>query len=83
MKDSFLQEGLENDTGAMQLQPRDDNTDKNVGELKQEGIGSYELQNTSQELGDRASLGALESWYRSFDVFDQPRGCSQWLNFWS
>lgn len=77
-----LQDGLE-DRGAMQSRDHIHNNTaniNNVGEFRQEG--SCELQNTSQELVDGASLASLESWYR-FDMFDQPRGCSQWLNFWS
>lgn len=67
-----LQEGLANRGGM--------NTTNYVEDLGQQG---YELMNTSQLVD--ASLTSVESWCR-FDpvsILDQPRGCSQWLNFWS
>lgn len=75
-----LQEGILEDRGAMQSRDPENITNVNdVGDFRQED--SYEFQNTSQEQVD-ASLASFESWYR-FDLFDQQRGSSQWLNFWS
>ena len=79
-----LQAGLE-DGGDFARKGDDIMKNNFVEDLgQQQVLDELVAANTSQE--NDASLASLESWYRPDEqgiVFDQLRGCSQWLNFWS